>query len=253
MEARNTRHPRKYLNFLFQVFKLITLAVIAISVFFALNQRNFVNYFPIKTVRIYGINRITQTEMHDELLPLVNQGFFAIDVDYIHDRLLQLPWVSDLYVRRIWPDQVEVSLIEKNPIARWNDEALLSQGGELFTPKQETYPLNLPAFVGPSGQQMEMLKYFADMNRLLLPLHAKISYLELTPFLTWKLRLDNGITMQIGHKDILTRLGHFVKVYPKIIGNHVADVDCIDLRYPNGVAVRWKSTKDDPLTIVGRR
>ena len=56
------------------------------------------------------------------------------------------------------------------------------------------------------------------MNRLLTPLHAKISYLELTPYLTWKLTLDNGITLQIGHKDILTRLNHFVKVYPKIMG-----------------------------------
>jgi cell division protein FtsQ len=88
---------------------------------------------------------------------------------------------------------------------------------------------------------MFMLKYFNDINRLFAPLHAKISYLELTPYLTWKLRLNNGITMQMGHKDILTRLGHFVKVYPKIVGARAIDVDYIDLRYPNGLAVRWKT------------
>ncbi len=48
---------------------------------------------------------------------------------------------------------------------------------------------------------------------------------NLTPYFTWKLTLDNGITMQIGHKDILTRLDHFVKVYPKIVGDRVDDVE----------------------------
>ena len=90
-----------------------------------------------------------------------------------------------------------------------------------------------------------MLQYFNEINRLLAPMHAKISYLEMTPYLSWKLTLNNGITLRIGHKDILTRLIHFVKVYPKIVGDKSADVDYVDLRYPNGVAVRWKT----PVTI----
>ena len=86
-----------------------------------------------------------------------------------------------------------------------------------------------------------MLQYFYEINRLLKPLHAKISYLELTPYLTWKFKMNNGIMMQIGHKDILTRLNHFVKVYPKIVGDRAVDVEYIDLRYSNGVAVRWRT------------
>jgi len=109
----------------------------------------------------------------------------------------------------------------------------------LFAPK-ETFTAELPRFSGPKGQQIYMLKYHNEINRLLVPLRAKISYLELTPFLTWKLTLNNGINMQMGHKDVLTRLGHFVKVYPKIVGTRADYVDYIDLRYPNGMAVRWK-------------
>jgi cell division protein FtsQ len=85
-----------------------------------------------------------------------------------------------------------------------------------------------------------MLQHFKDINRLLQPLHVRILTLELTPYFTWKLRLDNGMMLQLGHKDILTRLAHFVKVYPKIVGSRVADIEYVDLRYPNGVAVRWK-------------
>ena len=190
---------------------------------------------------MYGINRVDRNEVQQLLLPLVNRGFFTVNIDYIRDRLLQLPWVADIFVRRTWPDQVEVTIIEKNALARWKDNTLLSETGVLFSPKQGTYPTDLPRLNGPSGQQVFMLDNFKEMNRILLPIHAKIAYLELTPYFTWKLMLDNGMTLQIGHKDILTRLDHFVKVYPKIVGNRTTDVDYVDLRYPNGVAVRWKS------------
>jgi len=240
MDIRKGKRPKRHIEFLSQFFKISILGSIILSIVFFLNQLNLSNYFPIKIVRVYGVNRSSQQEVQALLFPLVNHGFFTVNVDFIKDRLLQMPWISELYVRRVWPDQVEVTLVEKKPIARWNNKTLLSERGELFSPKNEAHSSGLPQFAGPAGQQVFMLKYYSDMNRLLIPLRAKISYLELTPFFTWKLTLNNGITMQIGHKDILTRLNHFVKVYPKIVGDRAADVDYIDLRYPNGVAVRWK-------------
>jgi len=231
---------RKRLQALSQILKITMLGVIVFSIVFALNHLNLSDYFPIKTVRVYGLNRVNQQEVQDVLYPMVEKGFFTINVDGIRNRLLQMPWVSDLYVRRIWPDQVIITLTEKKPIALWNETVLLSESGELFIPEQETYPSHLPKFTGPTGQQLFMLQYFKDINRLLLSLHVKISSLELTPFLTWKLTLDNGITLQVGYEDILARLNQFVKVYPKIVGDRANDVDCVDLRYPNGVAVRWK-------------
>lgn len=224
-----------------QTFKVIVLATLVISCVFAINQFKNSHYFPIKKVRVYGVNHLNNTEVQQELTPLVNRNFFNINVDNIRNHLLQMPWVSDLNVRRVWPDEVEITIFEKGALARWNDTHLLSEDGEVFSPSLASYPHNLPKFIGPDGMQMEMIKYFNEINRLLMPLHAKISYLELTPYSTWKLALDNGITLQIGHKDILLRLSQFVRVYPKIVRNHLGiDVDYVDLRYPNGMAVRWK-------------
>lgn len=207
-----------------------------------LNQIHFTRSFPIQTVRVFGIDHLNQSDIQDRVLPLVSHGFFSTSVEGIRDRLLQMPWVSDITVRRHWPDEVEITVVEKNAIARWNAASLLSAGGELFNPPADSYPLKLAQFTGPDGQQIVMLGYFNEMNRILLPLHARISSLALTPYFTWKLTLDNGIALQIGHKDILTRLTHFVKVYPKIIGKRVTDVEYVDLRYPNGMAVRWKTS-----------
>jgi cell division protein FtsQ len=208
---------------------------------YVFNQLKIVNYFPIKTVRIIGLNHLDKEEVRQTLIPLVSRGFFSVNVDFIRDRMQQMPWVSDIFVRRRWPDQVDITVIEKVVVARWNGSSLLSSEGHLFTPKESAYPQGLAEFTGPDGQQITMLKYFVNINRILDPLHAKISYLELTPYLTWKLKLDNGMTLKIGHNDILTRLSHFVKVYPKVVGDRAQDVDYIDLRYSNGMAVKWKN------------
>ena len=213
-----------------------------LSLLFSLNQLNLSSYFPIKTVRVYGVNRIDREEIKNLLLPLVSRGFFTVDVAHIKDQLSQIPWVADIFVKRYWPDQVEVTIIEKNAVARWNDTSLLSATGEIFSPQAMSSSDKLPKMIGPLGKQIMMLKVLNDINRLLVPIQVNIAILELGPYSTWKAVLDNGIVLQIGHKEILTRLYHFVKVYPKMIGMHAKDVEYVDLRYPNGVAVQWKKT-----------
>jgi cell division protein FtsQ len=244
MDVRTGKQTQRSLHWIVQTIKMGLLGIVVISCIFLVDEFKFSRFFPITTVRVYGMSHVEPNEVQPLLLPLVNHGFFTVNVDYIHDRLLQIPWVADIFVRRAWPDKVEITIIEKNAIARWNDESLLSESGELFMPAQATYPTALPHFFGPEGKQILMLQYFYEINRLLAPLHAKISYLELSPYASWKATLDNGITLQMGHKDILDRLGQFVKVYPKIVGGHSADVQYIDLRYPNGIAVRWKASQD---------
>jgi cell division protein FtsQ len=199
-------------------------------------------YYPIAVVKVYGIQHVDQHHVENLMTPFVKKGFFAINVELIKDQLAQLPWVSQSVVRRIWPNQVTVIVHEKSALARWNDTSLLSTSGELFSPAVGTYPDGLPQFIGPIGEQIVMAKYYAKMSSLLVPLHFKIVRLELTSTLEWALTLDNGIKLNIGRKDILTRISHFVKVYPQIVGDQqLAGVEYIDLRYPNGMAVRWKS------------
>lgn len=250
MDVRKGKVYNPFQN-LTQIIKMAFMGAIVLTFIFMINQFKLSHYFPIQTVRVYGAKHLEPEEMMDMLGPLVDKGFFNVNVTSIRDRLLQTPWVANILVRRHWPNQVEIMVVEKNAIANWRS-SLLSEKGELFTPHQSTYPEDLPTFVGPEGKQVIMLEYYNKINRLLGPLHAKISHFELTPYLTWNLTLDNGINLQIGHKDILTRLDHFVKVYPKIVGNRIKDVEYIDLRYPNGVAVRWKnSNRLEAATLYG--
>ena len=210
------------------------------SVFFV-NKIKETNKFPITHVTVYGMNHLDQAEIQHLMTPLVSKGFFAVEVEFIKEQLTRLPWVSDVSVRRVWPDQVIVAISERQPIALWNENSLLSSTGEIFSPEASSMPKTLPHFLGPEGEQIHMLEFYTKIDQILHPLHLKITRLELTPYLSWNVIFDSGMIVHVGYKDVLTRINHFVKVYPKIVGKRATDVDYVDLRYPNGLAVRWKT------------
>jgi cell division protein FtsQ len=197
--------------------------------------------FPIAEVKVFGAQHLNQQELQHELVPFVRKGFFGVEVAAIKDQLLQLPWVADVSVQRIWPNEVTIHITERQPIAHWNGNSLLSSKGEIFTPGADSYRESLPEFIGPTGEQAQLLEYYQKINLLLTPLHFKVARLELTAYQTWNIVFDTGVKVNVGYKDVLTRLSHFVKVYPKIIGERAAQVEYIDLRYQDGLAIRWKT------------
>lgn len=206
---------------------------------FGIKNLKFSQAFPFTVVKVVGINKISQEEIRQVVMPFIQNGFFAIHLEELHDKIVQNPWTSKVIVQRKWPGELDINIIERTPIAIWNHDSLLSETGELFAPKNANYS-NLPVLVGPLNQHILMLSYFQNINRLLQPIHVRIRELDLNAYATWKLTLDNGIVLYIGYKDVLIRVRQFVKVYPKLISEKKADILSVDLRYPNGMAVKWK-------------
>jgi cell division protein FtsQ len=242
MTAGTLKKQNRHLTFSWKSFlKKMSYVTLVVIVLLSVAKLRHMQIFPISNVKIFGAQHIDKKDLQELVSPFVSKGFFAVDVDRIKEKLMPIPWVSEVIVRKNWPNQVIITITEKHAVARWNETSLLSSSGELFSPPQDTYPVGLPSLAGPNGEQLSMMDNYAKMNSLLMPLHFKITSLELSPTKAWSLTLDNGIKLNLGHKDVLTRIGHFVKVYPKIVGDKVENVEYIDLRYTNGIAVRWKS------------
>ena len=50
----------------------------------------------------------------------------------------------------------------------------------------------------------------------------------------------NEIEVVLGRENVLERLQRLTKIYPGALAKRSAEIKSIDLRYTNGMAVRWK-------------
>ena len=64
----------------------------------------------------------------------------------------------------------------------------------------------------------------------------------LSPRLAWQLKLQNGMVVDVGREQpkspVGARLMRFVDVYPELVGKRAVRPAVVDLRYPNGFAMK---------------
>jgi cell division protein FtsQ len=72
------------------------------------------------------------------------------------------------------------------------------------------------------------------------PLGAKLERVVLSERRAWQLRLDNGLQIMLGRDadGAEARLARFVEVHAATLGRIARSHGYVDLRYPNGFALR---------------
>ena len=167
--------------------------------------------------------------------------FFTMDLDAARAALARVPWVRAVALRRQWPRRLEIEVDEHEPLARWNDSALVNTRGEVFA---ANWAGELPEFNGPDGQSGVMTQRYREWGALLAPLALRLRGLSLSPRGGWQLRTadDAGaMTLELGRDDVAGRLSRFIAVHARTIGvlaRAGKHVDQVDLRYRNGFAAR---------------
>jgi cell division protein FtsQ len=93
--------------------------------------------FAVREVYADGRVRTDPEALRTQLGIAVGQPILTIDPDLTRARLEQLPWVERASVERLLPDRVQVRLIERRPLALWQQGgrfALIDRGGEIIAP-----------------------------------------------------------------------------------------------------------------------
>jgi cell division protein FtsQ len=172
--------------------------------------------------------------------------FFTMRLADAAASLQRIPWVRRVSLRRQWPDRLEVTVSEHEPLARWNDDALVNTRGEVFI---ADYDGDLPQFRGPEGASMQVAARFAEFGQTLKPAGLTIEEARLSPRGGWQLAASGTapIIIELGRSEASERLARFVAFYPKTIGALAragTRSDYADLRYRNGFAVRVPAFKE---------
>lgn len=191
--------------------------------------------FPLRSIELN--TPLKQASRHAVEAALEAQGnFFAVDLAGLRTSLERLPWVRRASVRRAWPDRIEVALEEHVALARWGNEGLVNVHGERFAGESDAH---LPVFVGPPGTEREIARRYARYSELVAPLGSPIERIVLSQRYAWQLDLANGTQIMLGRDGGAAerRLARFVEAYRA----HAQPNLIVDLRYPNGFALRQRS------------
>jgi cell division protein FtsQ len=193
--------------------------------------------FPVRVVEVSTpLKHVSREDLQAVLAHYAAGNFFGARIDEVRAAAEQVPWVRRASVRRVWPDRLEVAIEEHVAFARWGSEGLVNTQGERFAAQSDA---GLPLFIGPPGSEADITRRYARFTEVLAPLGSPLERIVLSARHGWQIRLANGLQITLG-RDVDAaeeRLVRFVEAYARS-GNVRADV--IDLRYPNGFAVRTR-------------
>jgi cell division protein FtsQ len=214
-------------------------------------------YFRLTTVHVEAqggvpLRHVDVATIRAGALPGVTGNFFTADLSRVRDAFESVAWVRHARVRRHWPNQLDVSIEEQQVAGLWNDDALVNPYGEAFTANiaEAQAEGELPQLNGPPGTQHDVLQHYIDLAHDFAKLGLKPVEVTLSPRYSWSTRLDNGTTdgllVELGRDSqtgaLNDRIDRMLATYP-VVTTKWPHVTLIDLRYPNGFALRAENLR----------
>lgn len=197
---------------------------------------------PVTSLVISGEMSYTTKNDIEAAIEHINFGnFFKVDVNNVQKMVQTLPWVYSVSVRKQWPNELKIYVVDQYPIAQWNGDSYINFYGEVFQTGTQDLTTGLPNFFGPEGTENEALKNYKNLNELLSFGGFNISELVLTERYAWQLTLTNGVILNLGRENRVERIQRFMDAYPHIELKDGLQINYVDLRYDTGFAVGFKS------------
>jgi cell division protein FtsQ len=216
---------------------LVALGAAAAALLAALDQ-------PVGSVSVAGsfqrvspgdVERVVKSEVY-------GVGLLSVDLAAVRRAIHTLPWVDAVSVQRAWPRGLNVLVIEQTAAARWGEQGLVNNRGELFAGDARHIPPELAQLAGPPDQEPVVAqRYLAAAGRL-TQAGLRLTALRLDARGAWELDLANGVTVRLGRRQVDERFEKFMSAALKLVTERGEEISYVDMRYTNGFAIGWRGT-----------
>lgn len=117
------------------IFLLMVLGTVVWSGWAVLGWMKDASRLPLSRLVVTGERHYTTNDdIRQAILALGAPGtFMTQDVDVIQQQIERLPWIKQASVRKQWPDELKIHLVEYVPVARWNDLHMVDAEGKAFS------------------------------------------------------------------------------------------------------------------------
>ncbi len=198
--------------------------------------------WPIEKIAIVGEREhLDQTQLAKILLAKEFSGMLSIDLQQLRSKVIQLPWVKDVQIRKVWPDTLRFTVEEYHAIALVN-QSYLTDGGQLiergsYTTKRPVLNLEIDQVqMDRKPNLLVLLDKLQQIQAKLADHQLDISQLRISESNNWLIQVKNKFVIKVGRKQQLERIEKLVLVYRAIENKN--ELESIDLRYSNGLAVK---------------
>ncbi|WP_445504951.1 cell division protein FtsQ/DivIB [Microvirga sp. G4-2] len=192
----------------------------------------------LEQVTISGIAQMRETEVLAAAGLNSKLSLVFLDVNTLRERLEHVPMIESATVRKLYPNELVITLTERLPYAIWQNNGelfIIAADGTVIDLMQDERFVDLPFVVGENAN-IRSKEYFALLEAA-GPLKARIRAGTLVSGRRWTLKMDNGMDVRLPELGAADALARLVKLEneQKILEK---DVLAIDLRMADRVVVR---------------
>jgi cell division protein FtsQ len=204
-------------------------------------KTGIVDSFPIRYVRVTGtFQYLLKSDVKKVTGVAVQESFLTVDIVAIRKTVEGLPWVDSATVSRVWPDTVDIHVVEQSAVAYWGHDELLNNRGELFKPATLAGMNELPILIGPIEAHHRVFDLLGQVQINVEETDLALTTLVVSPQYAVSAVFENGLKVQLGSEKPIERLNRFIGVYDRMKSNANGLIQRVDMRYHNGFSVAWK-------------
>ncbi len=203
---------------------------------------------PISSVIVQGdFEHLTKGSVETLIEEYVKRSFIKENLSAMRKSLLAEPWIDNVALKREWPNILHITIEEQRAIARWDDRGFVNYRGDLILTDKGLLSSDLPILRGGEDEAHLLMKKYQFLSEALNKHELTVSVLEKNKVGIWGAELSNGWVLLLGRADINQKIQRLLLALEQKAILLSSEVDRIDLRYENGLSVKWIENGDDSL------
>jgi cell division protein FtsQ len=192
----------------------------------------------IQTVALTGNQHVSREEVLAIAGVTGTTSLLFLDVEQTRGRLKSNPWISEATVLKLYPRELQITIVEREAFALWQKNgavSVIAQDGTVLEPYVAPRLLRLPLVVGAGAERKakELLSWLDRHPALRDSVRACVFVGERR----WNLRLKNGLEVRLPEAGPAAAIETLVALdaeKPLL----TRDITVVDLRLADRVTVR---------------
>jgi len=209
-------------------------AIVMLLSFLALNR-------PIDSINVSGdLKRVSRKSVENNTKNILTKGFLSFNATEVKKKLETMDWVQSVEIARVWPNRIDIRIMEESLIGVWNNDLILNSSGKLYVVDQRSVPGDIPQLNGPNGSERDVMNLFIKIDSFLTGRGLYLEAITLDARGSWSFTIKPKIEIKLGKTEINQKLERFFLALDQSLLAKIHKVSYIDLRYSEGFAVSWK-------------